>query len=181
MADLTKRIYLAGPEVFFPDAIAIGKAKKDICRQYGFEGCFPFDNEVDLKPTQACAFTISALNEGMITRSDLVIANLSPFRGISADPGTVFEVGYASGLGKKVHGYSCDPRSYYDRVRASDPKAGSERDKNEHQIENFGLADNLMIQGAIKSRDGIFLAEDGDNLELFERVIVLLAPFYQNR
>ncbi|MDR9459781.1 MAG: hypothetical protein RI591_06525, partial [Dehalococcoidia bacterium] len=33
-----KRVYLAGPDVFFPNAIEIGNAKKRICAQYGFEG-----------------------------------------------------------------------------------------------------------------------------------------------
>ncbi|MDF1764445.1 MAG: nucleoside 2-deoxyribosyltransferase, partial [Oleibacter sp.] len=33
-----QRIYLAGPEVFLPDATLVGEQKKQLCRQYGFEG-----------------------------------------------------------------------------------------------------------------------------------------------
>ena len=40
------KIYLAGPEVFLPEAKKIGQAKKALCAEYGFEGLFPFDNEV---------------------------------------------------------------------------------------------------------------------------------------
>ena len=32
------KIYLAGPEVFLPDAVQIGQAKKRLCAAYGFEG-----------------------------------------------------------------------------------------------------------------------------------------------
>lgn len=169
------KIYLAGPDVFFPDALQIGAAKKEICRRYGFQGCWPFDNEVNPLPTPESAFEISRLNEEMIEQCDAVVANLSPFRGVSADPGTVFEIGYAAGLGKQVHGYSWDLRRYGERVRSSDLHAAGDVDQKGHHIENFGLADNLMIEGAIHRRGGIFLAANGDNLELFERVVAELA------
>jgi nucleoside 2-deoxyribosyltransferase len=35
------RIYLAGPDVFLPDAIEAGKRKKVLCQKYGFEGVYP--------------------------------------------------------------------------------------------------------------------------------------------
>ncbi len=40
------KIYLAGPDVFLPDAIEIGRAKKELCAKRGFRGLFPFDNEI---------------------------------------------------------------------------------------------------------------------------------------
>lgn len=169
------KIYLAGPDVFYPDAIALGRAKKEICARYGFEGHYPFDNEVELAPTPACGFEISRLNEDLIERCDTVIANLSPFRGPSADPGTVFEIGFAAALGKKVHGYSSDARRYRERLAEWDRHVEGDRDGRGHSIENFGLADNLMIEGAIHRRGGIFLAAPGDNLDLFERVVSRLA------
>ncbi len=39
-------VYLAGPEVFLPDAIELGERKKRLCRAYGFEGLYPLDNEI---------------------------------------------------------------------------------------------------------------------------------------
>jgi len=33
-----KKVYLAGPEVFLPDAIDIATRKKRLCLEYGFEG-----------------------------------------------------------------------------------------------------------------------------------------------
>ena len=44
------KIYLAGPEVFLPDAVGIGQAKKRLCAAYGFEGLYPFDNEIVASP-----------------------------------------------------------------------------------------------------------------------------------
>ena len=32
------KIYLAGPDVFLPNAKEIGKLKKELCEKYGFEG-----------------------------------------------------------------------------------------------------------------------------------------------
>ncbi|HJW77212.1 MAG TPA: nucleoside 2-deoxyribosyltransferase, partial [Beijerinckiaceae bacterium] len=37
------KLYLAGPEVFLPEAIEIGRIKKDLCARYGIEGLYPFD------------------------------------------------------------------------------------------------------------------------------------------
>jgi nucleoside 2-deoxyribosyltransferase len=41
------KVYLAGPEVFLSEAIAIG-LRKELCSRYGFEGLDPFDNEAFL-------------------------------------------------------------------------------------------------------------------------------------
>lgn len=43
---MNRKIYLAGPEVFHPDAAARGRQKQALCREYGFEGLFPLANEI---------------------------------------------------------------------------------------------------------------------------------------
>jgi nucleoside 2-deoxyribosyltransferase len=49
------KIYLAGPDVFLPDAIAIGQRKREICQRHGVTGLYPLDNTVDLTaPTPRC-------------------------------------------------------------------------------------------------------------------------------
>ena len=96
------RVYLAGPEVFLNNAREIGEKKKTLCKEYGFEGVFPIDVEVDTSgksPTEA-GFCISDLNEELIRSWQIVIANITPFRGPSADVGTVFEMGFAHALGR---------------------------------------------------------------------------------
>ena len=48
-------IYLAGPDVFLPNAIEVGKKKKAICEEFGFEGLFPADNDFGAKAGSAPA------------------------------------------------------------------------------------------------------------------------------
>ena len=84
-----KKIYLAGFDVFAPDAKQRGAKMKMLCAEHGFIGLYPFDNEADNAPD------IFAGNCGLIDQADIVIANLNPFRGDEPDCGTCFEVGYA--------------------------------------------------------------------------------------
>ena len=43
---MTDRIYLAGPDVFLPDAEKVGDRKKALCERYGFTGVFPTDTDL---------------------------------------------------------------------------------------------------------------------------------------
>lgn len=150
-------IYLAGPEVFHPEAMALGRAKQALCRALGFEGLYPLDGDIpagDLSPPEL-ALAIYRANVGLIRQADLVIANLTPFRGPGADAGTVFEVGFALGLGKRVLGYRNVADSYLDRVRTwnivplTRDSAGHATDRDGLMVEDFGLGDNLMIDGSL--------------------------------
>src|SRR5437773_9365577 len=112
------KIYLAGPDVFLPDAVGIGRRKVDICARHGLTGLYPLDNNVDLAASSA-SLEIFKGNEAMMDAADAIIANLTPFRGPSADAGTVYELGYMAGRGKLCLGYSNDPSPYADRARRS--------------------------------------------------------------
>src|SRR5881394_131423 len=115
-------IYLAGPEVFLPDAIAIGTTKREICARHGVRGLFPLDEAVDLAAPDA-SLRIFKGNEAMMDAADAIIANLTPFRGPGADAGTVYELGYMAGRGKRCLGYSNDPSPY---VRSEERRVGKE-------------------------------------------------------
>ena len=145
------KIYLAGPDVFLPDAVAIGKAKAEICTRYGLSGLYPLDNGLDLSDGEA-SLNIFRSNEAMMDAADAVIANLAPFRGPSADAGTVYELGYMAGRGKLCLGYCNDPAVYADRVRRlGDVVARDGRLVDAHglTVEDFGLTDNLMMIHAL--------------------------------
>ena len=60
-----------------------------ICQEFGFEGLFPVDNDFD---AEADAAAIFRANCAQMKRADIGVFNLSPFRGPSADAGTVFEL-----------------------------------------------------------------------------------------
>ena len=42
---MSKRVYLAGPEVFLSNAREIGALKRAICERHGLIGVFPADGE----------------------------------------------------------------------------------------------------------------------------------------
>ena len=146
------KIYLAGPDVFLPDALAVGGRKRDICERYRVTGLFPLDNTVDLAARDS-SLQIFRGNEAMMEAADAIIANLTPFRGAGADPGTVYELGYMAGRGKLCLGYCNDPTIYAERV-ARFTKVTSAADKHLIDsdgltVENFGLPDNLMMIHAL--------------------------------
>jgi nucleoside 2-deoxyribosyltransferase len=146
------RIYLAGPDVFLPDALAIGRQKRDICARHGLTGLYPLDNAVDLSAHDASLQIFKGLEE-MMDAADAVIANLTPFRGPGADPGTVYELGYMAGRGKRCFGYCNDPSEYAERVaRHTAVTTGSDNrliDRDGLTVEDFGLPDNLMMIHAL--------------------------------
>ncbi|MBW4661944.1 MAG: nucleoside 2-deoxyribosyltransferase [Drouetiella hepatica Uher 2000/2452] len=173
------KIYLAGPDVFLPNPLQAAAAKQNICTAYGFEGMFPFDNELDfsnLSPFDA-GIAIYKSNLALMDRCDLIVANMTPFRGVSMDVGTAFEMGYMAAQGKPVFGYSNDGRLYTDRVPVLTPGI----DDQGQSIESFGMHDNLMLEGAIYTSNGIFQCEQASSedyytaLSVFEEVIKLAA------
>jgi len=140
-----QKIYIAGPEVFLPNAVEIGEALKKCCRDYGFLGNFPLDNVIEGSSPSEIAFKIREANQKMIQTCDIVIANLSPFRGPEPDSGTIWEVGFAEGLGKKVLAYSNDRRSLKERTQAMLRLGDQTVDDQGMHLEDFGLSHNLMF------------------------------------
>ncbi len=159
-----KRIYLAGPEVFLPDAIAVGRAKADLARTAGFEGLFPLDQQLGLDglPKLEQARRISLANEALMRSCDLLIANLTPFRGVSMDSGTAFEVGFMRALGRPVLGYTNVPGDYRARAEAYRARGipAGDSDAAGFEIEDFGMAENLMIAVAILESGGSVIEGD---------------------
>ena len=108
----------------------------------------------------------------MMERCDMIIANLTPFAGASADAGTLIEVGWFLGKGKPIFGYSNSPESFESRMRRQLSAGHAELG-----IEGFHLPDNLMIVGAVQSGGyPIFIPGDGkarglEALDVFEACV----------
>lgn len=156
-----RRIYLAGPEVFLADAAAVAAAKQALCTAYGFQGLAPLDGEVTTAGgPEALAGAIYDKNIAMIHASDLVIANLTPFRGLCMDPGTAFEIGYACALGLPVFGYANVTGGEFARIAAARtlrPRPGApevQEDEDGLAVEDFGMFENLMIDVPIRRLAG---------------------------
>jgi nucleoside 2-deoxyribosyltransferase len=177
------RVYLAGPDVFFPEPTQWAVGKKAICDRYGLTGVSPLDDLPD-EPAEWAAFPfwrrIASRNEAHIRSCQGLIANLTPFRGPSADVGTVFEVGFARALGLAIFGYATTTEAFLPRTlraiggAAKPGQDGSWHDADGLLVEQFGLFDNLMIEGGIAGSGGVLITGDAarwDDLSLFERCV----------
>lgn len=158
-----KSLYLAGPDVFFPEVHNMANGKKAMLARWGLTGLAPLDTELDLQdlaPLEAGS-AISAANETLMQQADGIIANGTPYHGPSMDVGTAFETGYMRALGKPVFIYSNDARSFAKRVGVLVHNGKVITDDNgrlwgpdQSAIENFDMADNLMMHGAALASGG---------------------------
>src|SRR5947207_5124801 len=145
------KIFLAGPDVFLPDAVDVGRRKVALCARHGLIGLYPLENAIDRAANDA-SLQIFRGNEAMMDEADAIIANLTPFRGPGADAGTVYELGYMAGRGRFCLGYSNDPSPYAERVatfRTVNSDGGGLIDGEGLTVEDFGLSDNLMLAHAL--------------------------------
>jgi nucleoside 2-deoxyribosyltransferase len=175
------KVYLAGPDVFLPDPMGRADAMRRICRANGLCGVSPLDplpGEVCDPASLADPYAIARRNEAHIRNCDAILANLTPFRGPGADPGTVYEVGFGRALGRPVFGYATAGTDHGARVRAL-PGSTATRDAAGLAIEDFGLFENLMIACGIEASGGFVLAEELDDrwgdLSVFERCVAAAA------
>jgi nucleoside 2-deoxyribosyltransferase len=121
--------------------------------------------------------------ETAMRRCSAMIVNLTPFRGVSVDVGSAYEMGFMRALGRPIFAYTHDERSYYDRVAATCRNAprhrlsGDPEDTDGMAIEHFGEHDNLMLTGGIVASGGCLLtaaeplAERYTALAAFERCV----------
>ena len=181
-------VYLAGPEVFLPEPIAAGVEKKariaamSRAADWPFElaGLYPLDNGIpDFRADFDTGMRIYRANIDLMNRAYAVVANMVRFRGPSMDVGTAFEMGYVLGLGKPVFAYydaapfygrEEAPGMYVDRVRAHCPVSEHDPrvDADGLTVDDFGMADNLMMIGALESGAGAIA-------ESFDRAIEQIA------
>jgi nucleoside 2-deoxyribosyltransferase len=131
-------VYLAGPEVFLTDAVALGDAKMRICREHGLDAIFPFGTDPEGANAQEVGHRIFERCIELMDRCDIAIANMTPFRGVSMDVGTAVEMGYMLARGRPVFGYTNVVDDLEHRVT-----------EDGMVIEQFGFVDNLMCEGVV--------------------------------
>jgi nucleoside 2-deoxyribosyltransferase len=192
---MSKRIYLAGPEVFLANAHEIGARKRAVCERHGLVGVFPADEEDACDPTRPLAergLAISRAMERVMQGCDAMIVNLTPFRSPSADVGSAYEMGFMRAIGRPIFAYSNDGRSFLDRVAAFCGGALRVRPTGEHEdpdgmaIEPFELLDNLMLAGGVIASGGCIVTETASFVErytsllAFERCVVHAAAKFKD-
>lgn len=186
-------VYLAGPDVFYPQALEHLGRKAAVCESFGLIPLVPVDNELEeahADTPEGLALGIYRGNLVQMAQADAIIANLTPFRGPHMDPGTAFEVGYFAALGKPVVCYTEHDQELIDRVDAwagegqmSLSSHGEVRDPQGHLVENFGLRENLMIEGAAlhqpQAEERLGAKPSFECFSSFETAVAALARFYQ--
>lgn len=181
------KVYLAGPEVFLPNAREQLDRKIALTRAAGLIPVSPGDLAIPQKPTpHEFGLAVSAIDEELMNSADAIIANLTPFRGIAADAGTVYELGYMCGRGKIAYAYSNVAVDHYARTRAyyggntHRTPDGRERGPDGMSLEDFDMIDNLMLDGGVERRGGVMVrrtvpeTERYTNTEAFEECLKLL-------
>lgn len=130
------KIYFAGPDVFRNNPEEYFATLAVECEKYSIFPLFPYDSSLIKSDS------IYFKNLRLIQECHLLIANIAPFRGPSADPGTALEIGYARALNKPIIGYSVPSMVTY-KTRVTEDLL--DQFSEYPYVENFGLTDNLMI------------------------------------
>jgi nucleoside 2-deoxyribosyltransferase len=156
-----KRIYLAGPDVFRANNVEHFRELKALCTKYNFEGCSPLD--CDLSIEMITSQIIFKSNYKLIDSCDIVLANLTQFRGDCVDDGTSWEIGYAFAKQKLICGYT---PNYNIELK----NATKHTDNNFPIVEDFGNCVNLMIEDSINLSGGVIAETAEDCLRLIYNI-----------
>jgi len=147
-------IYLAGPETWYPEAGDHAAAQRATCELAGFVGLTPATIATsEVEGSELGAREIYAGRMALMRQADAAVVNLTPWRGVSCDPGAAFEAGFLSCLGKPVFGFlnvsDESEAEYGERVEAfvgaTRDEEGVWRDGDGCLVEDFGLPETLML------------------------------------
>jgi len=180
---MARRLYLAGPDVFSPNARALGAARRAQCEAHGFTGLFPLDGEVDItaqSPVETAELIYNRDIE-MMEAADGCIANITPFRGPNADDGTAFEIGWMIARGKPVWAYDNHGGHMGDKVARWPGLGANPRfDVDGLMVEHFEQTANLMLTVSVRYSGGVVVsrnAADPFDLAAHEECLALAAAF----
>ena len=147
-------VYLAGPDLHYPDSSDLLARKRLACAALGLEARMAGDGvERSGRGGELQAREIYAGALANLRSCHAVIGNLTPWRGPACDPSTAFELGFASALGKPVLAYlnvedEADAE-YRGRVEgwlgASVDAHGIWRDVDGSTVEDLDLPETAML------------------------------------
>ncbi len=133
-------IYFAGPDVFLPNAKELFAQRKQYLVERNFLGFSP----LDLYSNNATE--IVQYNEDLIRKCNIIIANLIPFRGSEPDSGTVYEIGFAKALKKRILVFNVPKIEYKAQVNKSQYQNREQGTCLQGwKIEDFGKRINIML------------------------------------
>lgn len=108
-----ERLYIAGPECFYPRGYSLWWAQRKLAEYYGIQVVLPTDTNLKLnnKDLRLNAKEIFDDLIVQVNKTTAIIADLDSFRGCEPDGGTVFELGWICSKKGRMYGYSRDCRS----------------------------------------------------------------------
>jgi len=111
------------------------------------------EENLEVSNLSELASTIAKINYDALDRSDLLLANIGPFRGPHMDVGTAFEIGYFFAQKKPVVLYYHQKENVLsDRITQSHGKDDKGYGSQGYLIEDFGWHENLMIENVIHAQ-----------------------------
>lgn len=146
------KIYVAGPHVFWPDEVQQDFYRKveALEEKHNFTAIIPKDGDIQAPEGTPQSLVIWMKNITSMMQADIIVADITPFRGVSCDVGTAFEIGFCAANEVTISMWShAHYTTYKERV---------ERFKNSEfcdyygfpwtdcKVEDFGLNENLMLQ-----------------------------------
>lgn len=150
-----RSLWLAGPEAWLPDHDDQVARQRALCLAAGFEAIAPAALPPGEGGDELEARAFYAARMAQLRQADAAIVNLTPFRGPSADTGTVFEAGVLAGLGRPIFGYlNITSEAQAEYVARVDALLGASldpqriwRDAEGCAIEDNGLPETIMLWG----------------------------------
>src|SRR3569832_1131944 len=172
---MSVKVYLAGPEVFLSNAREQLDIKIALTKAAGLVPVSPGDFVIPPQPTRGqFGHAISDIDERMMDSADAIIANLTPYHGVSADVGTCYELGYMCAQGKFAYAYTnvvADMKTrtvaHYGGDVFTDANGRLRGRRDGLSIEDVDMVDNLMMQGGIERRSGQVVVPDAPADQLY--------------
>ncbi len=152
-------VFLAGPDLWYPDADAHLERQRLVAEQAGFLVLEPGLLAAEVRDAgELAARARYAERVSRLRRADAGIVNLTPFRGPAADSAATFEMGFLAGLGKPLVGWinlsDETEAEYRERVEAwmgaRPDDAGVWRDGEDCEIEDLGLPEATMLWAELR-------------------------------
>lgn len=149
-----QNLYLAGPDLSFPNPATHDAARRTMCEQAGFTPVSAYGAPLnEQEKSEAMAREIYASRLAMMRQADAAIINLTPVHGPSSDTGAAFEAGFLSGLAKPVFAYMNvteeEDAELAGRIEGwavvEMGEDGVLRDDHGCEIEDYGLPESLML------------------------------------
>lgn len=179
-------VYLAGPDLWFPDGQGLIARKRELCEEAGFIGVSGRETAtVEREPNEAMAREVYADTLVRLRSCEAVIANLTPWRGAGCDPGAAFECGFAAALGLPVFAYanlySADEADHRTRVElmlgGGETDDGRLLDPDGCEVEDFGLPEALMLWAEARTFAQVVTDAPWSDLSGFEACLEAMAEY----